>query len=34
MLGFQPVVEFHLGALDQFIDDAFDVHAGESCLTT
>ena len=28
VVGLQPVVEFHLGALDEFVDHALDVGAG------
>ena len=27
MFGFQPVVELHLGARDQLVDDTFNIHA-------
>ena len=32
VLGFQPVVQFHLGALDQLVDDALHVGAGGELL--
>ena len=28
IVGLQPVVKFHLGAFDQLVDDALDIHAG------
>ena len=34
VVGLQPVVQFHLGAFDEFVDHALDVGAGASCLST
>lgn len=34
VVGFEAIVEFHLGALDEFVDHATDVGAGESCRNT